>query len=252
MISYPEINTNTQITELPEFTIQTITEVPENHPTRQFFYAIFIYIRQVIKLFFHYKIDRGNELEQFYDELSTDRIKQVQHGKEQDRIYFRVDGINCDSYPLWFVLYIKNDPHEGNIPFIEFIDEYHHSLVSFGISLARNTPIYNYEMCFSKWLPIKNIPAEHVTEDVWKYCQYVLQNVRTTMPEQQFPEPNIKNVRITIIQPWQEILELNVTGIPYLIQVANTPGGRLVVHIREPATKEIIKYFTIERPYDVT
>lgn len=273
MNSYPEINANTQITESPEFEIETITEVPEinantkinelpkfeieiitkvpnDHPTRQFFYAIFIYIHQVIKLFFHYNIEHainGKWYEQFYDELSADCIEQIRHRKEQDHIYFQLQGVHCGDHPLWFTLSIKNDSHEGNIPFIQFIDRYNHPLVSFGISLARNTVIYNYEMCFYKWLPIKNVPAEHVTEDVWKYCKYVIKQVRTNMPTYQFPNPDVKNVRISITHRSQERLNLNVEGIPYSIQVTNCCGG-MVVHILAPVTEEIIMYFTVEHP----
>lgn len=254
MNSYPEINANTQINELPEFEIKTITEVPENHPTRQFFYAIFMYLRQVIKLFFDYQVEHainGEWYEQFYDELSADRIERVRHGEKQGCIFFHLRGVHCGDYILWFALCIKNDPHEGNMPFISFMDVYHNSLLSFGISLARSTVIYNHDMCFRKWLPIKDVPAEHVTEDVWKYCQYVLQNVRTNMPEHQFPDLDIKNVRISITQGSPEILKLNVTGIPYSIRATNCCGNAMVVHILAPATEEIITYFTIKCPHDV-
>ena len=250
--TYPEITVNTKINELPEFEIKKIKEVPENHPTRQFFNTIFIYIRQVIKLFFHYNIKRKNGAEQFYDELSTDCIEQIHHGEKKDRIFFLLCDVCDGGYPLWLTLSITNDPHEGNIPFIQFLDGwYRHPLVSFGISLARNTVIYNYNMCFDRWLPIKDVPAEHVTEDVWKYCQYVIKQVRTHMPEHQFPEPNIKNVRISIIQALSlKILKLDVVGIPYSIQATNCFGNAMVVNVHKPVTEELVTYFTTKCPYD--
>jgi hypothetical protein len=245
MMSYPTITIN----ELPKFSFKSFNEVPSEHPIKQFIEDIFPCVRQVVKFYYYYGVNRWNETEEFYDHLSTDRINCMYHGKNEDNVRCRLHGTRYIDDDFWFCISITEVPH------IQFVDHWGHPILSFDIDLTHKAPIYNHQSCFCRWLPIKNIPATYLTHDVWTYCQHVLQEVRTHLPEQQLPEPNIENVTVSITYEFQSVMHLYDNDAPYIIEMTNVCGDSLVVHVYDPTLSDlplnerVITWFSVSRPF---